>query len=64
MVLFHLSQPVYPARVSAIFKEFLNLCTDFLRCCLRLIAYWENREWEGVSLVFLTLGRDKLVTES
>ena len=64
-VLLHLSQPIYLAQVSAIFKEFPNLCADFFRYCLRLLVHWtENGDWDFVSLVLLTLGRDKLVTES
>lgn len=64
LYLLHLSQLVYLAQVSVIFKEFPNLCADFFRCCLRLLAHWENGEWDGVSLVLLTFGRDKSVTES
>lgn len=61
LYLFHLSQPVYLAQAFAIFKEFPNLCADFFRCCLRLLAHLE---WDGVSLVLSTLDRDKSVTES
>jgi len=52
LCLLHLSQPVYLAQVSAIFKEFPNLCADLFRCCLRLLTH---REWDGVSLVLLTV---------